>query len=709
MTDKIRVAHLERKAVVYLRQSTLKQVREHRESTARQYALRERAIALGWSANAVEVIDEDLGQSGQSAEGRTGFHRLAEAMAQGRIGALLALEVSRLARSSADWYRLLELASLADVVIADEDVVYDPHEYNDRLLLGLKGQFADAERYWMRLRLHGGMLSKARRGELVFNAPTGYVWGDDGRLRLDPDEKVQRAIKLIFERFRIQGSARAVVRYFGGHGLQMPMRLHGELQWRTPYQAFVVYLLHNPLYAGAYVFGRREQRTVLDGGRARRRTTALPTERWKVCLKDHHPGYVSWDEFMGNQKKLRDNWVGGRAKEPEHRGAAREGTALLQGLVLCGRCGHRMYARYWSSDGQRGYYKCEGAKYKDSVTSGCWMVPATQLDEAVASAFLGVIQPSEVDLALAVARDAEGQAEEIRRQWQLRLEHARYQARLCERRYKAVDPENRTIARTLEREWNDKLEELARLEGEYESVRSREKVELSDEDRRQVLGLARDLPQLWKAPTTTPAERKNLLRMLVRDITLSPVDIPERATRVQILWVTGTTSELQVPRPGRGEAVRTSEEAAKALRELFEEGLSDAEIAAQLNHRGFPSGHGLRWTKGGVFWVRRRLGMRRKSGAFRGRPVPRRRCEDLYSVRGVAELLEMPVARVYAWIAQGHLVPIEGGPGRPVWFRLESADLEKLRALRASRAARGYRFAGHRPSKETIEEEVHCD
>jgi DNA invertase Pin-like site-specific DNA recombinase len=695
VTDKIRATHLERKAVVYLRQSSLKQVREHRESTARQYALRERAIALGWTSDAVEVIDEDLGQSGQSADWRTGFRRLAESIAQGRVGALFALEVSRFARSSADWYRLLELASLADVVIADEDVVYDPHDYNDRLLLGLKGQFADAERYWMRLRLNGGKLSKARRGEVVFNPPTGYVWGDDGRLCFDPDEKVQRAVRLVFERFRLESSARAVVRYFARHSLQMPVRVRGgEVRWvGPPGYRHALNILHSPLYAGAYVFGRREQRMALVSGEVRRRrTTTLPMDSWKVCLKDHHPAYVSWDEFMANQKKLRDHWTAGRRKQPDLRGAAREGKALLQGLVLCGRCGRRMHSRYFSPGGRHPSYQCQGSVDKLAVTGGCWMVSAKHIDEAVTRAFLDVIQPAEVELALAVARDAERQSDEIRRQWQLRLEHAGYEVRLAERRYKAVDPDNRTVARTLEREWNDKLEELARLDGEYEDVRRREKVELSDEDRRQALALARDLPRVWNAPTTTHAERKNLLRMLLRDVTLSPIDVPERITHVQILWVTGATSELRVPRPTNVDAARTPEASLEALRGLCEKGLTDAAVAAELNRRGLASRYGELWAKSGVSSLRRGLGLRRRHGAYAGRRPPLRREDGLYSVYGVAKLLGITRRRVYIWISQGDLAPTEGGNGTPVWFRLDTDEIKRLRELRASRIARGYTY-----------------
>src|SRR5262245_172449 len=287
MSDKIRSSHLERNAIVYLRQSSPQQVREHRESTHRQYALRERACALGWSADAIEVIDEDLGHS--SLESRTGFQYVAEEVAQGRVGALFALEVSRLARSSADWYRLLDLAGLAGAVIVDEDFVYDPGDFNDRLVLGLKGQFADAELYWMRLRLHGGKMSKARRGEVVFEPPTGYVWGDDHRLRFDLDEQVQRVVQLIFERFRLDGSAAAVVRYLHQHGVRLPLRdrISDELRWKPVRYHRVLQVLRNPLYSGAYVYGRRQTRTALvDGEVRRKRTTELPVESWQICLRD---------------------------------------------------------------------------------------------------------------------------------------------------------------------------------------------------------------------------------------------------------------------------------------------------------------------------------------------------------------------------------------------------------------------------------------
>jgi DNA invertase Pin-like site-specific DNA recombinase len=675
MSSKIRSTHLERKAVVYLRQSTLRQVREHRESTNRQYALRERALQLGWVDDRIDVVDEDLGRSGSSTNGRSGFQRLAEDVAHGRVGALFALEVSRLARSSADWYRLLDLAGLADVLIVDEDVVYDPRDYNDRLLLGLKGQFAAAELYWMRLRLNGGRLSKARRGEVVFGPPTGYVWDDAEKLVFDPDEQVQRAVRLIFERFRLDGNAYAVTRYFSRNRLQMPLRDRGtgELRWTSPRYCWVKQVLRNPLYTGAYVYGRREHRRALVDGKVRQQhVRPLPMDKWQVCLRDHHPAYVAWDEYVKNQKTLYENCVGKRGDGPEVRGAAREGRALLQGLVLCGRCGGRMHVRYTKP--QYAFYTCLGGKQKAAPVdgAGCWSLSVNGVDRAVAGEFLAVIQPAEIDLSLAVARDAEKQAGGIHRQWQLQLEQASYAARLAERRYKAVDPDNRTVARTLEREWNEKLEELSRLEREYEEVRRREKVDLTDDDRRRILALARDLPKVWNAPSTTASERKTLLRMLIGDITLSPIDVPRRGTRVQILWVTGATSELVVERPVVGGAT-TADISVGKIRELFEAGMCDREIAADLNELEMRPARTRLWTAGMVTGVRRTYAIRKEH-----LQQPTRR-QGLYSTRGLAEMLEIPIHRVNRWVEQGHLTPVEGGRGRPAWFRLSPGEVDRLR------------------------------
>jgi DNA invertase Pin-like site-specific DNA recombinase len=699
MNDKVRATHLERRAVVYLRQSTLRQVHEHRESTTRQYALRQRALELGWPPERIEIIDEDMGQSGASADWRAGFQRMAEDVAHGRVGVIFSLEVSRLARSSADWHRLLDLCGLADVLLADEQAVYTPRDYNDRLLLGLKGTMSEAELYWMRLRLQGGRLSKARRGALHLTPPVGYEWEEaTSRFHFDPDEGVQRAVRLVFERFRLEGSAYAVLRYFMRNGLKLPMREPGTHQLRQvpPRYTLLLSMLHNPTYAGAYVFGRNERRMALVDGQVRRQhSTRLPPETWKVCLKNHHPAYIIWEEYMANQKKLATNHPS--YQQPDQRGAVREGSALLQGLVLCGRCGHRMQTSYRES--ARPYYECR--RFTDKGI--CWTVAAAGIDEAVARLFLETVQPPEIELGLAVTREVEHQAQEVDRQWRLRLERARYEAQLAERRYKAVDPDNRVVARTLEREWNEKLGELEALEREHQQVLRREKVELTSQDRARLLELAKDLSYVWHARSTTNAERKNLLRILVREVVLSPVDVPERGIHIQLQWQTGTCSDITIARrPSYARA--TSPEAIKLIGTLAEE-RSDREVAAELNRRGLLSGVKRAWDKEAVRWVRKRYGIRRQPTGRRGRPrQPERRADGLYSMHGVAALLGVTEPMVRSWVEKGWLRCVEGsGPGTSRWFRLDRSTLKRLRATKS----RGNEPSGHRPAQISAEEEGH--
>lgn len=705
MNEKIQAIHLERRAIIYPRQSTLKQVHEHRESTARQYALRQRALELGWPAERIDTLDEDMGQSGASASWRAGFQRLAEDVARGRVGAIFSLEVSRLARSSADWHRLLELCGLADVLIADEDSVYTPRDYNDRLLLGLKGTMSEAEQYWMRLRLQGGRLSKAKRGELFLTPPAGYQWDEAmHRLRLDPDEQVQRTVRLVFERFRIEGSAFAVMRYFERNGLKMPVRHPSpqQPQWGPVRHGTILQMLHNPTYAGAYVFGRREEHMALVNGQLRRRRlNRIPQQEWKVCLRDHHPAYISWEEYLANQKKLHENRSNSRL--PDQRGASRQGPALLQGLVLCGRCGHRMQTRYHGPR-RRAYYECRSPTPSGGDKSFCWMVAAAAIDEAVARLFLKVTQPPEVELSLAVAREVERQAGEVNRQWRLRLERARYEARLAERRYKAIDPDNRVVARTLEREWNDRLRELEEAEREHQEVLQREKLELTDKDRAKILALAKDLSRVWHAKSTTNAERKNLLRILVREVALSPIEVPERRTRIQVAWQTAAVSDFTIERRTRFDARKTSAEAVECICKLFDEKKTDGEIAAELNRRGLRSGANHPWDEKAVSWVRWRHGLHRLPVPAQAGRQPSRRADGLYSVQGVAARFKVTRWIVYYWMEKGWLKGVEGGgQGRPWWFKLDSQTIERLTAAKA----RGYGAGGRSHSQSTLQEEGH--
>lgn len=688
MSQKIRPSHLRRRAIVYVRQSTARQVLENVESAARQYALTDRATSLGWPNSAIEVIDEDLGQSGASTEWRPGFKRMAEEVTAGKVGAILALDVSRFARSNGDWYRLLELCRWTDVLIVDEQGIFDPTDPNDGLLLGFKGQMSEAEKNWLKLRMHGARLNKARRGELKVSPPSGYIWDPTtSRFRFDPDQEVQRALRLVFSSFRTTGSAMATLRHFLAHDLLFPVRrTHtGAVEWVRPVPSTLSHVLRSPIYAGAYVYGRTESRPVLvDGRLIGTRAVPLPDDAWKVCLRDHHPAYLTWEEYLANRKKLSDNrasWEGS--------GAPGAGAALLQGLAICGKCGYRMSVGYGP---QRTTYSCREPILNGRSATRCWGVAGARIEQAVVSAFLEVAQPPELDLSLAVTREAEHQAQELDQQWRLRLERARYEAKLAERRYKAIDPDNRNVASTVEAEWEQRLSELAQVERGYEAARRERKVQLSDADRARLLGLARDLAAVWHSSTTTDAERKALLRTLVTGVTLTPIDVPRRETRIQILWEGGAVTELVVPRP-RWASPHENQAVDDLIRAHVGDGVPDAEIALRLNAAGARTGRGGEWNANSVRRVRRRLGVDRST-------VPARLvdADGLYSTRGVAERFGVSTSTVSRWSQLGLLQAAKiGTRGRWAWFRLDDQSVRRIEhyaqkpasASRASAPAEG--------------------
>lgn len=686
MSAKIRPAHLARPALVYIRQSTLLQVHEHQESTERQYALVELARKLGWDATQVEVIDEDLGQSGASAAQRKGFQRLTAEVSLGKVGAVLSLEVSRLARSSADWHRLLDLCALADTLIIDDDGIYDANDFNDRLVLGMKGTMSDAERHSMRLRLQGGILHKAKKGELVFPPPTGYVF-QDGELVFDPDEQVQRALRLLFERFRLEGSVSATVRYFNHHQLLFPAR-HGhrgssaEIQWHSLDVPRALCVLRNPVYAGAYAWGRNRERRVLVEGVVRRKHQALKArEQWYAFLRDAHPAYIRWEEHLENLRRIEDNAV--RGAHVHGRGAPRGGQALLQGLVLCGKCGRRMNPVYPVADAPS--YQCSRRMYGEG---NCWSTVAHRIDEKLVQTVLCAFAPPELDLSLAVLKQVERQTADVDRQWKLRLERVRYEVQRAERQYNAVEPENRVVARTLETRWNQKLEELARVEREYEQARSARKLELSDKDKKKILALAGDLPRLWNAPTTTHADKKRILRLLIQEVVLSPVDVPQRATRIRILWKTGAITELSTPRPTLAQSRLTSTQALVAIRQLARRKRTDQQIAEELNRRGIQSGLRRPFNRASVATLRQRHGI--ASGRSPGggsQPVPERDAQGRYSLRGLTSQFGVTAPMVRYWVKRGLLTPEPRQGTGPFWFEMKP----ELEALLAKAQRQGYR------------------
>ena len=691
MRSKITSSHLDRHAYVYVRQSTGAQVHGNVESKLRQYALEEHAQALGWSPELVEVVDEDQGKSGASTEGRTGFARLAHDVAHGKVGAIFAVEASRLARSSQDWQRLLSLCAVAQVALIDEHTVYDPSQHDDKLLLDLKGAMSEQELHWLSLRLAGGRLNKARRGESYIHPPAGYIWSGHG-LVLDPDEAVRNAVALVFERFCVEPSARAVQRWALRTDFLMPTRQggSGELLWRPLGNVRLNEMLHSPIYAGVYVYGRRPARRVLVDGEIRKVCTRLddPSE-WPVRIDDAHPAYISWERYMSNQEKLRENRssAGGAV-----RGAPREGAALLAGLLVCGRCGRRMNPRYETrTNGDPWwYYACCGDSSKGNTL--CWSIAGPTLDRAVEKVFLDMMVPSELELSLAVERETDRQAETLARAWRARIEQAQYEARLAERRYKAVDPDNRVVARTLEGEWEQRLRDLQKVEQQYDEARRQHLAELTAQDRERIRQLARDLPAVWRSSTTQVADRKAMLRLVIEVIAVHPVDVPKRSTRLRVQWHSGAVSELQIARPGKGESHRHAPVVVQRIRQLAAGGFHDEDIAGQLNEEGLRSGTGLTWDCERVRMLRSKRRIERLApDRPRMAPLPQSRPDGRYSVPGAAAHFGVSRGIVYRWIKQGLVPACRGdfGTHRDVyWIDIDEETVERLKAR------------GHKPSKE---------
>jgi DNA invertase Pin-like site-specific DNA recombinase len=621
-TDKIQATHLARQAFVYLRQSTPAQVETHKESTKRQYALAQRAKELGWEKHQVHILDADLGKSGLTSEGRSDFRRLIGAVGLGEVGAVFALDASRLSRSQADWHKLLELCVLAKTLVIDLDGIYDPLDFNDRLLLGLKGTWSHSELHAIKLRMDGAKNERAKRGELKLMAATGYVWNDDGKLSFDPDEGVVSSIRLVFRKFRQLGSAYKVSCYLSARNITLPARrpVKGEkgmhLEWNHVHTNRILSIIHNPVYAGAYVYGRRQRQLVVDAGELlRRKFEWREVKDWKVCLRDHHPAFISWDDYMENLAMLSGNRTSG--EHDGRRGTPRRGLALLQGLIICGCCGRRMDVHYAKhSRRTAAYYTC-CRQYAEGQRNSCCHFRSTSIDEGVERHVLAEVTRNNLDLSLAVLKDVEEGVEERGRLWRQKLERARYEARRAERQYQAVEPENRLVARSLERHWNEKLAFLAETERAFQEAEHRERLVLTTEQKQQILRLAKDLPTLWRAPATTQQDRKELLSLLLRQVALSPIDVPSRQTKISMLWHTGATTEIIMARPTGTERITTPRAIIEQIEKLAATH-SDSEIARELNRRGLRGVHGNPFSKQSVYWLRRNHGSQ-EAGRIDGR------------------------------------------------------------------------------------------
>lgn len=676
---KLRPEHLDRQAFIYVRQSTLLQVRDNTASTARQYDLVQRALDLGWPREHITVIDQDQGHSGASTIGRDGFQRLVSEVGLGHAGAVLSLEVSRLARSCSDWYRLIEICTLSDTLVIDEEGIYDPAQYNDRLLLGFKGTMSEAELHWLRSRLLGGKLEKAQQGQLRFRPPTGLAYDLTGQLVLDPDQQVQQIVQLVFDLFDQLSSALAVVQYFTTQHLLFPTRgwgglQHGELTWQPLSHGRVLALLHNPAYAGVYVYGRTQTRTRLlpdEVPRIKGRTRQIKPTDWPIVIQAAHPGYLSWEQFLRNQQRLNDN----RTYHPDdRRGAVREGLALLQGIVLCGRCGRRMSVRYLA-EGRLPYYVC-AKLHAQRAEATCQSLRGDAVDAAVATAFLEAMQPAQLEVSLATLDQIEDRARQVDHQWQLRLERAHYEAELAQRRFRAVEPENRLVARSLEHDWNEKLAAIEHLKHEYATLPKLMPAWVSPEERQRILALAQDLPAVWQSSTTTQAQRKQLLRFLIKDVTLT-----QQATSIHIgiRWQTEALTPLDIPRPKRACEIRRTPTAVVDCIRTLAPLHTDQEIAVLLNQEQLTPGLGGQFTDSKVKWIRYAYEIPLDCPQGPGVCPDGQRGDGRYSARAAAQLLNVNVSTIADWCTSGILDSVQDRPHAPRWITLTPEIIAQLR------------------------------
>jgi DNA invertase Pin-like site-specific DNA recombinase len=603
-SSKINAEHLNRTAYLYVRQSTVRQVFENTESTKRQYGLRQRAVALGWPRECIEVIDTDLGQSGSSAADRQGFQKLVAEVGLGRAGIVMGLEVSRLARNSTDWHRLIEICALSHTLILDEDGIYDPTEFNDRLLLGLKGTMSEAETHLLRARLRGGLLNKARRGELRCHLPVGLVYDDRDQVALDPDKQVQQSLRLLFETFSRTGTAHRTAKHFRDHGLLFPRRAlsgpeKGKVIWGPIGVRHVLLALHNPRYAGAYAFGRGRWKKQTDGSKKRE---LLPQDRWQVLIPDAHPGYISWQEYEDIDQRLRQN---AQAYGIDRRhGPVREGPALLQGRVVCGICGNRMSVRYHRRSQQLvPDYLCN-RNYMEHGAPVCQIIPGASVDSAVGKLLVEAMTPMAIELSLAVQQEIQtqlAQADRLRRQ---QVERARLEADSARRRYMHVDPENRLVADSLEAEWNEKLRALAQAQDNYERQSTADRKVFSEAQRKKLFSLVKDFPAIWNDPETPQRERKRMAALLIEDVTL----LKGEQITLQVRFKGGSTTSLQVPLPLNAWQGRKTPEPIVALIDELLDHHTDREVAERLNERGCVTGAGEKFCKESVRWIRHSRG-----------------------------------------------------------------------------------------------------
>lgn len=681
MTDlsKIKPAHTQRGAFVYVRQSTASQVEHNRESTQRQYALVDRAVELGWQREQVSVVDEDLGLSGSSTDKRSGFARLIAAVALRLAGIVLGLEVSRLARNNADWYHLLDLCAMTDTLIGDADGIYHPAWFNDRLLLGLKGTMSEAELHIIRARLEGGIRNKAARGELRRGLPTGFVWGeDDGEVLLHPDESVRQAIRCVFERFAELGSARRVWLWLRSEGLSFPAQYtYGTaIRWGAPTYTAIHSILTNPAYAGAYAYGKtRHERMLDEEGKIKQRSRKLPQSQWAVLIHEHHEGYIDRATYEANQARIGNN-VRPRPHQPG--GAVREGAALLQGIASCGHCGRKLRTQYPGRNARPGYY-CAGKNIVNGRGVYCLNIGGVQIDEAVAQALIEALKPAAFEATLQATQQLESDHDAALAQWRLAVQRTRYEAERAERRYRAVDPENRLVARGLEAAWEERLRDLDQAQSELERKSQSRPRTLSPEDYQRIRALGADLNRVWAAPTTTDRDKKELLRTLLEEVIIA-VQRDEFRAHLTLRWKGGMITELDVHLPRLNPArIRTDEDTVELVRRLAVH-YPDGVIAGILNRQGRKTVRGERFSANQVG------SLRRYRDIARFEPPAQPPHGELVTIAGAAQILKVAPSTIHRWLAEGVIAGEQITPGAPWNIRIT----DELRARFVEEAPEGY-------------------
>jgi DNA invertase Pin-like site-specific DNA recombinase len=649
--DKIGARHCERQAVVYVRQSTMRQVEQNRESTRLQYGLADRACRLGWRQEQILVIDDDLGRSAASALNRPGFQRLVAEVGLGHVGLVLGIEVSRLARSCRDWHQLLEMCALFDTLIGDADGIYDPSTYNDRLLLGLKGTMSEAELHILKARMHEGRRAKAARGELVLGLPRGYVLKPSGEVALDPDEGVQQVIRLVFAVFERRRSVSGVLRYLVDHEIQLPDRIRtgpnkGDIRWNRPSRATLSDMLRHPAYAGAYVYGRRHHdgRLRVPGQPYSGRRFRRDPQTWTVLQQGAYPAYIDWGTFEQNQEQMAAN----RNRYP---GIPRGGGALLGGLVACGMCGRRMFTGY-NDDGHEARYVCN----QMAATFGaprCQSISACPVDEHVSALMLSALAPSAIEVSLQVAEDLELERQQLHEQWKQRLERAGYETALARRRYEAVDPQNRLVARTLERDWEAALTAEQALRAEHERALARAPERLTEEEKATVRRLASDIPALWRAPTTTARDHQAIARLMLERVVIRVHGESERAD-LACHWAGGVVTKNTLIRPVRRfEQLEHFDQMLAQITEMRSQGATAQCIADRLNAEGWRPPKKHTFDAAMIRRLLQRRGLGTKRPIWSGN-VPRID-ETEMTLQELADRLGAHRQTVYGWLRRGKL------------------------------------------------------